>query len=131
MAKRKRPSRVSKKRIRTTPPKEWRFSPEALRQQREVSGLTQAQLAKLAGTTRPAISWYETGAKAPKLGTAYKLAQALGVEVEALGDGYVLSPSALLKGKVQVIKKNGRPEYAVLPYAVYERLVRAAKKSRR
>ena len=55
----------------------------------------------------------------------------LGVEPEALAEGYVLSASALLKGKVQVIKKNGRPEYAVLPYVVYERLVRAAKMSRR
>ena len=131
MAKRKRQGRVSKKRIRTTTPKEWRFSPESLRQHRAARGLTQAQLAKLAGVTRPAISWYETGAKTPRLSTAYKLAEALGVELEALGDGYVLSPSVLLKGKVQVIKKNGRPEYAVLPYAVYERLVQAAKKSRR
>ena len=131
MAKRKRPSRVSKKRIRKATPKEWRFSPESLSQHRAARGLTQAQLAKLAGITRPLISWYETGVKTPRLSTAYKLAEALGVELEALGDGYVLSPSALLKGKVQVIKKNGRPEYAVLPYAVYERLVLAAKKSRR
>jgi transcriptional regulator with XRE-family HTH domain len=130
MVKRKRRGRVSKKRIPKEAPKAWRFSPEALSQHRAARVLTQDQLAKLAGTTRPQISLYETGAKAPRLGTVYKLAQALDVEVKALAEGYLLSPSVPLKGKVQVIKKNGRPEYAVLPYAEYERLVRAAKKSR-
>lgn len=45
---------------------------------------TQAQLAELAGTTRKSVNAIETGHMVPSTVLALKLAQALGVTVEAL-----------------------------------------------
>ena len=46
--------------------------------------LTQAQLADLAGTTRKSVNAIETGNMVPSTLLALKLAQALGVTVDAL-----------------------------------------------
>ena len=46
--------------------------------------LTQAQLADLAGTTRKSVNAIETGNMVPSTVLALKLAQALGVTVDAL-----------------------------------------------
>lgn len=48
---------------------------------RRLSGLTQAALAQLAGTSQPTIAQYESGAKSPTLATLKKLAAALGLEM--------------------------------------------------
>jgi transcriptional regulator with XRE-family HTH domain len=47
---------------------------------RERTGLTQAALAKAAGTSQPAIAAYEAGHKSPTVGTVERLAAAVGLE---------------------------------------------------
>ena len=48
---------------------------------RRSTGLTQAALAELAGTSQPTIAAYETGAKRPSLRTLQRLASAAGLDV--------------------------------------------------
>jgi transcriptional regulator with XRE-family HTH domain len=57
---------------------------ERLRQARELSGLTQAQLGEKIGIEQPSISAFETGSAMPELGTLKKLAQSLEESVEFL-----------------------------------------------
>ena len=52
----------------------------AIRQLREESGLTQAELAARAGTSQSAIAAYETGRKSPTLRTLSRLAGSVGLE---------------------------------------------------
>jgi transcriptional regulator with XRE-family HTH domain len=47
-------------------------------------GLTQIQLARMAGVTERTIRLYEQGQRTPRLGTARAIADALGVSVEEL-----------------------------------------------
>ena len=56
---------------------------ERLRASRKEKGLTQVQLAKIAGVTRETIGNYESGERTPPLAVANKLADALGVTREA------------------------------------------------
>jgi len=60
------------------------FSPVRLRQLREAAGLAQWELANLADCYPHHISQWETGAVRPERRTVQRLAQALGVAVEAL-----------------------------------------------
>ena len=48
---------------------------------RRITGLTQAALAALAGTSQPTIAAYETGTKRPSLRTLQRLASAAGLGV--------------------------------------------------
>lgn len=52
--------------------------------QRALRGLTQAELAELAGVTRKSINAIETGHMVPSTILALKLAHALGLKVEEL-----------------------------------------------
>ncbi len=57
---------------------------ERLKEWREYRGLTQVELAELAGVPQSTVSQAETGKRSPHPGTARKFAEALGVEVEEL-----------------------------------------------
>jgi transcriptional regulator with XRE-family HTH domain len=59
---------------------------EKLKQLRRAAGLTQAQLADHSGRGLGAIRGYEQGDREPLLSTAFKLARALGVSVEAFAE---------------------------------------------
>ncbi len=54
---------------------------DGLKRERRKAGLTQTELAELAGTTQVTISEIETGNREPHASTLRKLARALGVEV--------------------------------------------------
>ena len=54
---------------------------DLLRRARERSGLTQAQLARAAGTSQPVISAYEHGQRDPSIGTLERLIHAAGHEL--------------------------------------------------
>jgi transcriptional regulator with XRE-family HTH domain len=56
---------------------------EKLKELRQAAGLTQAALAARSGRGLGAIRDYEQGNREPLLSTAFKLAHALGVSVEA------------------------------------------------
>lgn len=55
-----------------------------VRSLRETQGLSQAEFARLVGTSRSQVSEVEAGRKSPTLGTLDSFATALGVEVEQL-----------------------------------------------
>ena len=57
-----------------------------LKQLRESSGLTQAGLAQRAGLSLGIVRDYEQGRKEPALRSAFKLAEALGVDCSAFKD---------------------------------------------
>lgn len=63
-----------------------------LRTARKAAGLTQAELARSAGTRQGAISAYETGRRDPTVGTLKRLLRATGhdleIDVAPLGDSY-------------------------------------------
>jgi transcriptional regulator with XRE-family HTH domain len=54
---------------------------ELLRSAREHAGMTQGQLADIAGTSQATVSAYETGAKQPSLDTFGRLLAAMGARV--------------------------------------------------
>ena len=56
----------------------------ALARLRAAAGLSQAQLALAVGVAQPRIAEYERGHKAPSLGAAGKLADALGCSLDQL-----------------------------------------------
>lgn len=51
---------------------------------RKRKGLTQQELADKAGITRGMVAKYETGASEPSLQTAFKMAQALEINIEEM-----------------------------------------------
>lgn len=57
---------------------------DILKKRRLQAGLTQAELAELAGVTESSISYYESGARVPIVKTADKLAKALGCTLNDL-----------------------------------------------
>lgn len=64
-----------------------------LRLARRARGLSQQQLAMMAGVSRQAISGVESGASAPSLRVAFKLASAMGMTIEELfGAGEPVDP---------------------------------------
>jgi ribosome-binding protein aMBF1 (putative translation factor) len=54
---------------------------ERVRQARENSGLTQAELAARIGSTQPALARLEAGGVMPSLDTLHRIAEALGLEL--------------------------------------------------
>ncbi len=57
------------------------YSPmNTVRSLRSTAGMTQAQLAKAAGTSQPTVAAYEAGRKSPTLSTLERLARAAGLE---------------------------------------------------
>jgi transcriptional regulator with XRE-family HTH domain len=52
----------------------------AIRELRRKTGLTQAELARLVGTSQPTIAAYEAGRKSPTLQTLSRIARAVGLE---------------------------------------------------
>jgi transcriptional regulator with XRE-family HTH domain len=52
-----------------------------VRSLRERAGVTQAALAKAAGTSQPTIAAYEAGQKSPTLDTVHRLARSVGYEM--------------------------------------------------
>ena len=54
---------------------------------RKRKGMTQAQLADLAGITRVSVARYETTDREPNLTTARRIARALGVSLSELTEG--------------------------------------------
>ena len=61
-----------------------RFSPDALREARERSGLSRAGLADQVGVAEVSVKAWETGRRAPKAATQVRVARALGVGFEDL-----------------------------------------------
>ena len=60
---------------------------QRLKSLREAAGLTQDALAKVAGVTVSTVAKLERPGKAPAWETAVKLAEALGVSLDAFKDG--------------------------------------------
>jgi transcriptional regulator with XRE-family HTH domain len=53
----------------------------AVRELRELTGMTQVELARRAGTSQPTIAAYEAGAKSPTMRTVGRLARAAGLDL--------------------------------------------------
>lgn len=53
---------------------------ENIKKLREKYGLTQEELAKIAGVTNKAVSTWETGVKAPRMGAIEKIANHFGIK---------------------------------------------------
>jgi predicted nucleotidyltransferase/DNA-binding XRE family transcriptional regulator len=66
-----------------------------IRQARARAGLTQAQLARAAGTSQPTLAAYETGAKSPSVRTLDRLIRASGATLEAS-----LRPAPAARGRL-------------------------------
>ena len=71
----------------------------AVRRVRRAAGLTQAQLAKALGVSRPRISELENGKHAFRLQTLHKIASALGVEPGDLLDELTFVPAVITARK--------------------------------
>lgn len=61
-----------------------RLSSKLIRETRKAAGLTQAELARRAGTSQPTIAAYESGDKVPTVGTLERLLRAAGTELRAV-----------------------------------------------
>ncbi len=71
---------------------------EKIRLARKKAGLTQKQLAEKLGSTAQNLAQYENGKRNPKPETLYKIADALNVSADELGD-VPTPPSLKLNGK--------------------------------
>ncbi len=69
--------------------------------------MTQVQLAKRAGLPLRSIVNWETGHRSPSLAAAHKLALALGVKLEVLGE--VADDYRRMPDSAAPAKKKGRP----------------------
>jgi predicted nucleotidyltransferase/DNA-binding XRE family transcriptional regulator len=58
------------------------LSARLIRESRTAAGLTQAELARRAGTSQPAIAAYEAGDKVPRVATLERLLHAAGASLE-------------------------------------------------
>jgi predicted nucleotidyltransferase/DNA-binding XRE family transcriptional regulator len=58
------------------------LSAKLIRESRTAAGLTQAELARRAGTSQPTIAAYEAGDKIPRVATLERLLQAAGASLE-------------------------------------------------
>ena len=72
-----------------------RADQQALRAARLRAGLSQADLAALAGTSQATISAYESGRKQPSVGTFRRLLAATGERLVSRRPAYVPSPAHL------------------------------------
>lgn len=62
------------------------MSAHVVRDARQRAGLTQEELARRAGTSRPTVSAYESGTKSPSLATTVRLLAAAGAHLSAEPD---------------------------------------------
>jgi transcriptional regulator with XRE-family HTH domain len=60
------------------------MSDELITRARQLSGLSQDELARRSGTSRPTLSAYEHGRKSPSLATATRILTAAGCELEVI-----------------------------------------------
>lgn len=67
---------------------------QLLRQARKAAGLTQAELARRAGTSQPVISAYERDRRDPSVSTLQRIVRAAGAQLR-LGYGFVAANGAL------------------------------------
>lgn len=73
-----------------------------IRAARERAGLTQGELARRAGTSRPTVSAYEAGRKSPNLATVQRLLAALGAHLVA-EDDIVFTDVPVGRGRVVAV----------------------------
>lgn len=73
-----------------------------IRAARKRAGLTQGELARRAGTSRPTVSAYEAGTKSPSLATAQRLLAALGAHLVA-EDNIVFTDVPVGRGRVVAV----------------------------
>jgi transcriptional regulator with XRE-family HTH domain len=66
---------------------------KTLREARKRAGLTQAELARLTGTSQGAISAYESGRKDPSVATLSRLLSATGSRLEVRSGPAIVVPS--------------------------------------
>jgi predicted nucleotidyltransferase/DNA-binding XRE family transcriptional regulator len=73
-----------------------------IRQARARAGLSQADLAHLAGTSQPALARYETGAAVPTLPTLERLLRGCGqrLEIRALSGGDPSPPASSMRSQI-------------------------------
>lgn len=75
---------------------------DTIKRLREERGLTQEELAKALGVTRPAVTQWETGWSQPRMGTIEKLSQFFGVSKAELIEGgprpAALNPRRMVSG---------------------------------
>lgn len=71
--------------------------PTDLRRARRAHGLTQAELARAAGTSQATISAYESGRKAPSAPTLDRLLAACGAELRVVRPGPELAGRRLVE----------------------------------
>lgn len=76
------------------PRRQVTFLPKALPAWRRERGMSQAALAKRAGVSEGLIAQIETGKRNPGLGNALQIAEALGVEINAIAHVHVDIPGA-------------------------------------
>lgn len=86
---------------------------ENLRRLREAAGLTQTEMAKLAGVPFRSYQNWEIGTREPRIDALSSLAKACGVPVdELLGDGSSKTaraiPSTPPGGELQSVRNKGR-----------------------
>lgn len=76
---------------------------ELIKAVRRRGGLTQADLARRAGTSQPVVSAYEHGRRDPTFGTLRKLVEASGerLRIDAAPEGPDLPPAATLEEHAQ------------------------------
>lgn len=81
---------------------------ENIKKLREIYGLTQENLAEIAGVTNKAVSTWETGSKEPRMGAIEKIAKRFGIKksnliedkgMENLHLSYPLGENTLIKGR--------------------------------
>jgi transcriptional regulator with XRE-family HTH domain len=80
------------------------MTPAALiRAVRRRNGLTQAELARRAGTSQPVISAYERGVRDPTVGTLRRLVEAAGerLEISARPSGSGIPPATTLEARAR------------------------------
>lgn len=99
-----------------------------LKRLREGRGLSQASLSEESGVPRPTIAHLESGQANPTLSVVLRVAQALGVSVDALVDSgevgiRVVGPRALNTKKTAKVKRVQLVEPATLREVEVERIV--------
>lgn len=90
---------------------------DALETARETQGVTQAELANRAGTSRVTVGRIEAGFD-PKLSTVYELARALGLELTLVPKSLADEVQAFLRAGGRVL---GQPAGASAPPSVVDR----------
>jgi molybdopterin molybdotransferase/putative molybdopterin biosynthesis protein len=94
-----------------------------LKERRQAAGLTQQQLAAMAGITRQSVAAVETGQYSPATSVALRLARALDCRVEDLFS--IKTDGEVLEGELLgILEKNGHPARAQVTQVSHRLLVR-------